>query len=326
LQAILKFILEVHPEMRQLEFYITGESYAGIYVPTLAFKLTEHNKRVMENKRINIKGILVGNGVSDLRGFFTAFYDLAYTHFLYPESLHDRYVKFCKQGMEGQERCKTITSEIDKFLEGINIYDIYRKCVTPPKQNKNFFFDFIRNQDELVYHEVKNRSYTPWLNKIGGGLTTLKGDPPCSDTYGPNVYFNKKEVKEALYIKDMERKWEFCSDIVNQNYQWNFEHGSVELYPKLIKEEVRIWIYSGDTDGAVPVNDTIRWIENLKLPVEKEWASWRVNNSELAGFRTQYKGLTFITVKGTGHMVPQWKPVEALKLFNTFLKGTDLAQ
>ncbi len=42
------------------EFYITGESYAGIYVPTLANRILDGN--AAGNPMINIKGIAVGDG------------------------------------------------------------------------------------------------------------------------------------------------------------------------------------------------------------------------------------------------------------------------
>ena len=61
--------------------------------------------------------------------------------------------------------------------------------------------------------------------------------------------------------------------------------------------------------------------------------------SQVAGYVTQYaKNLTFITVRGklsqldckltgaaagAGHMVPQWKPQEALSMLDTFLKGAE---
>ena len=46
------------------EFYITGESYGGIYVPTLAYNVLQHNANTPFS-RINLKGIAVGNGATD---------------------------------------------------------------------------------------------------------------------------------------------------------------------------------------------------------------------------------------------------------------------
>ena len=49
-----------YPEFAKNDFYVTGESYAGIYVPTLTYRIYEGNKA--GNAHINIKGAAIGNG------------------------------------------------------------------------------------------------------------------------------------------------------------------------------------------------------------------------------------------------------------------------
>ena len=44
----IKYFLKNYPEYAKNDFYITGESYGGIYVPTLAVK-------VMQDSEINFK-------------------------------------------------------------------------------------------------------------------------------------------------------------------------------------------------------------------------------------------------------------------------------
>ncbi|XP_012699144.1 LOW QUALITY PROTEIN: serine carboxypeptidase-like 28, partial [Setaria italica] len=53
--------LERFPEYKTRAFYISGESYAGHYVPQLAATILSHN---LYNNRtiVNLQGILVGNG------------------------------------------------------------------------------------------------------------------------------------------------------------------------------------------------------------------------------------------------------------------------
>ena len=76
---------------------------------------------------------------------------------------------------------------------------------------------------------------------------------------------------------------------------------------------------------SVPFNGNQAWIDNLNLEVEKDWVQWRAFNdrNNVAGYYIKYKGLTFCTVKGTGHMVPEWKPKEAYYMFSKFLANED---
>ena len=50
------FFHEKFPQLKANEFYIAGESYAGVYVPTLAMEIVEHNEKFPE-KKINLVGI-----------------------------------------------------------------------------------------------------------------------------------------------------------------------------------------------------------------------------------------------------------------------------
>lgn len=48
-------------------------------------------------------------------------------------------------------------------------------------------------------------------------------------------------------------------------------------------------------------------------------------NEKVGGRITEYEGgLTFVTVRGAGHLVPLNKPEEALALFRSFLNDQEL--
>jgi len=86
-----------------------------------------------------------------------------------------------------------------------------------------------------------------------------------------------------------------------------------------------ILVYSGDTDSVVPYVDTELWISNLNLPIVEPWRAWWANGEwdyQVAGYVQRYQGLTFATVKGAGHMVPQWKRSAAMTMFNATISGT----
>ena len=49
-----------------------------------------------------------------------------------------------------------------------------------------------------------------------------------------------------------------------------------------------------------------------------------VNKMQVGGRMVEYEGLTFVTVRGAGHLVPLNKPSEALSLIHSFLTGEPL--
>ena len=55
--------LERFPEYKKRDFYISGESYAGHYVPQLAHTILQHNKKANKTL-INLKGIIVSLSLS----------------------------------------------------------------------------------------------------------------------------------------------------------------------------------------------------------------------------------------------------------------------
>jgi len=60
-QFIIKFIA-LYPQLEGLDFYITGESYAGHYIPAISHNF--HFKHKDEIK-MNFKGLAIGNGLVD---------------------------------------------------------------------------------------------------------------------------------------------------------------------------------------------------------------------------------------------------------------------
>ncbi len=53
--------LTLYPEYASNDFYVSGESYAGVYVPTLVEQIMIHNDARI-GLPINLKGFMVGNG------------------------------------------------------------------------------------------------------------------------------------------------------------------------------------------------------------------------------------------------------------------------
>lgn len=310
------------------DFYVSGESYGGIYVPTLAYNIIMHNKGVPESQKINLKGILVGNGVADWNfDVSKARIDFAFSHHLYSYETRLDYNRYCVIDID-KKKCSEISDEMNKNLENINIYDYLRECQLPTTEDGQIdYFSNYFKKAPWAFKDLKQKQENMKKNKPKQDLYIDENEknesPPCVSDKAMTEYFNREEVKKALHVKT-DINWELCSSEVGGRYNI-LPEGSIWTYPTLLKEGVKVLIYSGDTDFAVPFNGNQAWIHNLKLEIEKPWRRWRAfgDMDNVGGYVINYKGLTFCTVKGTGHMTPQWKPKESYYMFSKFINGEE---
>ncbi|XP_037043900.1 venom serine carboxypeptidase-like isoform X2 [Bradysia coprophila] len=59
----LRQFFQLFPWLASNPFYITGESFAGKYIPAIGFEINERNK--IEDFQINLQGLALGNALSD---------------------------------------------------------------------------------------------------------------------------------------------------------------------------------------------------------------------------------------------------------------------
>ena len=72
-----------------------------------------------------------------------------------------------------------------------------------------------------------------------------------------------------------------------------------------------------------------RWSAWIGMYIKRPMSQWTLpgvlpNNPQVAGYAISYSGLEFVTVKGVGHMVPQWQRPAAYKMIYSFLNGTHI--
>jgi len=86
--AVLDFYSKF-PEFTSHDLYVSGESYAGVYVPYLAYRIDQFNNQAPASQKINLKGIMVGNGVTNWEwDGDTTYVEIGYFHGLYGNPLH----------------------------------------------------------------------------------------------------------------------------------------------------------------------------------------------------------------------------------------------
>ncbi|TNN52323.1 Lysosomal protective protein [Liparis tanakae] len=125
----LKEFFRLFPEFLKNELFLTGESYGGVYIPTLA-------ERVMEDAGLNLQGVAVGNGLSSYELNDNALVYFSYYHGLLGGRLWASLQTFCCEGgtcnfyNNRNPNCSDDLAEVQDIVygSGLNIYNLYAPC------------------------------------------------------------------------------------------------------------------------------------------------------------------------------------------------------
>ncbi|CAM0873123.1 unnamed protein product [Alopecurus aequalis] len=310
--------LEKFPQFKGHDLYIAGESYAGHYVPQLAEKIVDMNKKAAHNKKINLKGILIGNPAIDSSSDDRGLADYAWDHAVISDEVYAAIKSNCKFPDDGEESgaCNRAWNDFFNAMGDIDLYSLY----TPACTNA-----MINSTSTSTRHH--RRGFMPALGKRGRlSVPYYNAYDPCGD-YHVIDYLNRPDVQTALHANvsgSIPYRWEPCSDALT-----NWTDAPASTPPAiggLVKAGLRVWVFSGDTDDRVPVTSTRLALRKLGLATARPWREW-FTSDQVGGYTLAYDGgLTFVTVRGAGHMVPMITPVQARQLFAHFFSGKELSR
>jgi len=295
-----------YPEYSTNDLFITGESYAGMYVPTLALQVLAYNNQSTTTK-IPLKGIAVGNGVIGSgtgENSEQIKVDFLHGHGLFADKLYQDILVQCgNYTLPYSTECKTDLAQMSTQVGNVNIYDIYDDCVNSGSTGSRIWR---RPPSDLEL----------FLEEIGVG-----GPVECIDGGAAQAYLDQADVRAAIHVPSVEQigNWELCTNKLQYTSNWG---SLLPYYKDQIIPFIRVLIFNGDADCCVPYNGNEWWTSTLGIPEVAGWTEWTVN-SQVAGYVTKYQyGFEFVTVKGAGHMVPEYKPVQALEMISRYFANT----
>jgi len=297
---LLQFF-QLYPQFSKNPFWVTGESYGGHYVPTLAQRILLGNQQ--NTQKINFQGFLVGNPWtdSDLDNYGAVF-DW-WSHALISDQTFKGLVDSCNFHMDplqyGSDTCDQWMNVANAEMGNIDIYDIYADvCLS--SNTKYQFLKYLASSDSVFSSFAKAR-----LNM-----------EPCEDDW-LTAYLNQASVKAAIHANPSVT-WVGCSDIIDYNNS-DVLASMIPVYQWLLQQDITIAVYSGDIDAIVPTPGTRLWINKLNLTISDPWRPWIGSSGQVGGYTIGYKGLTFLTIRGAGHLVPGTQPQRALDFFTRLL-------
>ncbi|XP_075255368.1 lysosomal protective protein-like [Convolutriloba macropyga] len=324
--ALLSF-LEKFPEYKGRDLYIAGESYAGIYIVTLATKIMETDSIL----KTMMKGLAMGNPVMSSLNRSNSNIEFMRGHAILSQPEYDYMRKSCNcsatekmcnfvEMSEKSESCERAMKwhqirERAFFSDNINYYNIIGECVfgniTMGDRLKAFF-----SQTDALGKLKKLFNETDGENKMWEWFFNY--DSCIGDTYGLTNWLNKPEVREALHIHPSVGKFELC-----QNMTYEEQHDDVYYEMKaLIDSGVRVMVFSGDSDYAVNFIGAEYFIRSLGYKPTSYYRQWVTPERKVGGWWQSFgENLQLVVVRASGHMVPTDTPMSAFYLFDCFIRN-----
>lgn len=178
--ALIQF-LKIFPEYRESPFFITGESYAGKYIPAIAHKIHQENVKFdsvgQGEFKINLEGIALGNAFTDPINM------LDYSDFAYQSGLVDIHGKREMEIFEIRAK-ENIDSELGQrywvktllsFMRNSNFSNLYN-ILQPNVLDIEVHVKFVTQPHIRKALHVGNQEfgelYTVYYNMLGDFMTT----------------------------------------------------------------------------------------------------------------------------------------------------------
>lgn len=289
--------LKANPKFVNNDFFITGESYAGHYVPATAHRVWTGNNAGELEVKVNLKGIAIGNGLTDPEIQYKYYPEMVYTYAkevlgkpILPKVAYEAMKAAMPACTAMIKKCQT--SDVFCFLA--KTYCSYVANVPYQVTGKN------------VYN-IKEPCEVPGL---------------CYDFSAVTTWLNVAENQKALGV---DKKWSSCNMGVNLSFSNDWMKNYQTQIPELLEDGIKVLVYAGDLDFIC------NWLGNKAWSVALDWSGteefnnaedgdWMVGDNK-AGERRNHKNYTFLRVHEAGHMVPMDQPEAALQMLTEFTKG-----
>ncbi|KAG5481653.1 hypothetical protein CUR178_07006 [Leishmania enriettii] len=286
------------------DFYIIGESYGGRYVPSLGYRILVGDQRG-DGPKINLKGIAIGNGITD-----------PYTQFpYYAETAYN----WCKEVLGTPCISEGDYEEMLSLLPGC--LEKTRECNRGPDDTDASCSVATVLCAEYMWFYYRNgrNSYDIRKPCLGGSL--------CYPMDHTIAFYKNASVHASLGVS-AEANWSTCNFDVAKLFYNDHQRNFNFTFPPMLEAGIRVLIYAGDMDY------TCNWLGNEAWVKALQWSgTYGFNAAEnvefavgdrWAGKVRSYANFSFVRVYDAGHMVPMDQPEVSLYLVHRFLHGESL--
>jgi carboxypeptidase C (cathepsin A) len=355
LQFLLSFFA-AFPSARSQDLFISGESYAGIYIPLLAQLIHKHNQ-AKAGPEIQLKGIAVGNGCV---GFGVAGgcgldqLDLLVTVMEQgapgvSRSVLDHVRAACRGELDSGKLPQVATSpSTTPPLSPLPSPYTPLTTTTPTHQPRPLtpptpqdLSHSCKPAARELFQEVAAWNQYSYGTPCGPNGAGNWGDGvgfSCGADDALQRYVTSVAVQQALHVipagSSTPLTWDQWDGATRVAHYAITQADARPVYGDLLDAGYSVTIYNGLRDTAVPAQGAEKWIQTVGnatiVSARRKWSAPSVGGSsttgdQVAGYVTRYaSGVQFVTVVGAGHLMPAERPASALILISAVLSREEL--
>ncbi|GMI74863.1 serine carboxypeptidase-like 45 [Hibiscus trionum] len=296
------------PHYRNRSLFITGESYAGHYIPQLAELMTQFNKK---EKLFNLKGIALGNPVLEFATDFNSRAEFFWSHGLISDSTYKLFTTSCNY-----------SRYVGEYYRG-NVSPICSRVMSQVSTETSRFVDKYDVTLDVCISSVLSQSKILTPQQVGETIDVCVEDETVN-------YLNRQDVQKALHARLVGvRKWAVCSNVLDYELL-DIEIPTITIVGRLVKAGIPVMVYSGDQDSVIPLTGSRTLVNQLAKELGlKTTVAYRVwfEGQQVGGWTQVYGNtLSFATIRGASHEAPFSQPERSLVLFKAFLDGRPLPE
>jgi len=301
LLSLLAQFMRCFPEKQGVDLYVTGESYAGHYVPALAYAILNASERGEDSDstrpRIKLAGIAIGDGWVDPINMIPA----------YPELFSGTGLADGGELARIQEYCGR-TVELIKAGNMAEAFHVWDEMISGDFFPYPIYFQNITGLGD-VYNYL-NEDWPAELNNYHG-------------------FVQRPEVKAALHAG--------ADTPFGTNAQECFARlisdFHVSMAPRveaLLDAGVKVMMYAGQLDVQIGAALVEAYLPKLQWKGQSAYMRaprtiWRVGG-RVAGYVRRAENLVLVTVRSAGHILPYDQPEAAKVMIANFVEGSEFGR
>ncbi|ESO82494.1 hypothetical protein LOTGIDRAFT_134533 [Lottia gigantea] len=280
--ALTQFF-QIFTDYQKNDFYVTGESYGGKYVPAISYAIHTNNPKAQT--KINFKGMAIGDGLCD------------------PETMMDKYASYMysigtldeNQRDYFQQQTDTVVNLI-KDKDYTAAFQVFDQLLLGGGYYQNVsgstdYYNFLRWQSPEAM----------------GYYVQLLADPAVRKAIhvGNLTYNDGRKVQEYLTNDFMQSVKPWIA-VLMDNYKVMIYNGQLDIIIAVPLTES--WLQTVPWSGLDDYKKAPRGI-------------WKVND-DIAGYYRQVKNFYQIIVLGSGHILPYDQPARGFDMIQRFVDSS----